>query len=97
MGLLNVFGRIHVDALNARAPMTQGPIAVSIREATTISGIGRTSIYRAIAAGQLPIRKFGSRTLILMNDLQAWVESMPAGRSVAVSAGKTTSSNALVA
>ena len=50
---------------------------LSIAEACTIAGIGRTKIYEAIADGRLTARKFGKRTLILRGDLQAFLSSLP--------------------
>ena len=40
------------------------PLAVSVAEAARSAGIGRTSLYAAIATGQLKTRKYGRRTLI---------------------------------
>ncbi|MET1755548.1 helix-turn-helix domain-containing protein [Novosphingobium sp. RD2P27] len=40
-------------------------IAMSIAEVAAALGIGRTSIYKAIAESRLETRKFGRRTLIL--------------------------------
>jgi excisionase family DNA binding protein len=55
----------------------QNPLAHSIAEAAARSGIGRTVIYELINAGQLPARKCGRRTLILHDDLQRCLESLP--------------------
>ena len=57
--------------------MTTPPIAYSIREAVAAANIGRSSIYEAIAAGRLNARKLGKRTLILRDDLTAWLDSLP--------------------
>jgi excisionase family DNA binding protein len=51
------------------------PYAISILEAVRLSGIGRTSIYQAIGRGELPIRKSGRRSLILMADLHRWLST----------------------
>jgi excisionase family DNA binding protein len=53
------------------------PIAVSINEACKWAGIGRSSIYQAIRRGELPIRKSGRRSLVLMADLQRWISELP--------------------
>ncbi|WP_051407809.1 helix-turn-helix domain-containing protein, partial [Mesorhizobium sp. LNHC229A00] len=42
------------------------------------SGIGRTRIFAAINAGQLVARKFGRRTVILRQDLEAFLGALPA-------------------
>lgn len=52
-------------------------LAVSIAEAASISGIGRTSLYAAVARGDLSVRKVGRRSLILLADLQRWLEGLP--------------------
>jgi len=58
--------------------MTQPePIAVAISEAVRLCGIGRSSIYEAIRRGDLPIRKSGRRTLLLMEDLRQWLAGLP--------------------
>lgn len=56
------------------------PIALTIPEAVKASGVGRSSLYEAIASGQLPARKLGRRTLIMANDLRNWLDALPALR-----------------
>ena len=51
--------------------------AISIIEAAKRAGVGRSSIYHAIGRGELQIRKNGRRSLILVEDLKAWVAAMP--------------------
>jgi len=53
------------------------PIALQIPDAVKISGLGRSSIYKAIQEGRLPIRKAGKRTLILSEDLRAFIGDLP--------------------
>jgi excisionase family DNA binding protein len=55
------------------------PFAVSINDACKWAGIGRSSLYVAIRRGELPIRKSGRRSLILMADLQRWLSELPTG------------------
>lgn len=57
--------------------MMTPPIAYSIREAVAAANIGRSSLYEAIAAGRLPARKLGKRTLILHEDLTTWLDGLP--------------------
>lgn len=52
-------------------------LAISIIEAAKRTGLGRSSIYEAIGRGDLKIRKNGRRSLILVDDLKAWVSAMP--------------------
>ena len=49
------------------------PLAVSVSAATHLAGLGRTSIYEAIGAGDLASCKVGSRRLIMVEDLRAWL------------------------
>ncbi len=39
--------------------------------------IGRTSLYREVAAGRLRLRKFGTATRIARIDAEAWADSLP--------------------
>jgi excisionase family DNA binding protein len=55
-------------------------LAVSIAEAVRLTGIGRSSLYEAIRRGDLPIRKSGRRTLLLMEDLRHWLAGLPSPR-----------------
>jgi excisionase family DNA binding protein len=56
--------------------MTQ--LAYSILEACEAARIGRTNLYEVIRSGQLRVVKHGKRTLILADDLRAWLGSLPA-------------------
>lgn len=51
--------------------------AISIIEAARRAGVGRSSIYEAINRGEIPLRKNGRRSLILVDDLRAWVSALP--------------------
>ena len=56
---------------------------LSIAEACTIAGIGRTKLYEAIADGSLKARKLGKRTLILRDDLRQFLAALPPAHCVA--------------
>ncbi len=56
------------------APRKEG---LSITEACSLAGIGRTRLYEAIANGSLRARKFGKRTLVLRTDLQDFLNHLP--------------------
>jgi len=56
---------------------TQGPdrpLAVAPAEAARLAGIGRTRLYEAITNGELPSLKLGTRRLIKLADLEAWLD-----------------------
>jgi excisionase family DNA binding protein len=52
-------------------------LALTIPEVCEIAGISRTSLYAAIARGELAARKRGRRTLVLQDDLKQWISSLP--------------------
>lgn len=49
------------------------PLAVGPEEAGRISGHTRSAIYEAIASGDLPSFKSGKRRLILIKQLETWL------------------------
>jgi hypothetical protein len=53
------------------------PRAYSIDSVVEICGLGRTSVYGEIKAGRLVARKCGRRTLVIDEDLQRWLETLP--------------------
>lgn len=54
-------------------------ISVTLREASALSGIGRSSLYKLFNAGKLTPRKAGKRTLILVAELESYLMSLPTG------------------
>ena len=50
---------------------------LSVAEASHVAGIGRTKLYEAIGAGQLTVRKFGKRTIVLREDLARFLVALP--------------------
>ncbi len=52
-------------------------LAYSIADAAKAAGIGRTTVYSLIRTGKLPARKLGARTVILADDLEALIRSLP--------------------
>jgi excisionase family DNA binding protein len=71
-------------------------LVFTIPEACEVARASRTSLYGAIGRGELTARKRGRRTLILLQDLEAWIGGLPklsAGAPVSHSAPSTTSSS----
>ena len=52
-------------------------ITAPIGEASRVSGLSRSEIYRRLAAGDIRAVKSGARTLILMDSLRAHLMSLP--------------------
>lgn len=53
-------------------------IALSIEEARSVTGLGRTKIYQLISTGQLKAKKIGKRTVVLKDDLETFLKNLPA-------------------
>lgn len=54
-------------------------IAVTIREATTLSGLGKTTIFKLLRTGKLTRRKAGRKSLILLAELRDYLGDLPTG------------------
>ena len=52
-------------------------LAYTIPDACRISAASRSAIYRAVKAGELTLRKRGTRSLILADELRRWLQSLP--------------------
>lgn len=52
-------------------------LAYSISEAARVAPFCRTRVYEELKAGRLKARKAGRRTLILSDDLAAWLRDLP--------------------
>jgi len=57
------------------------PFAVSIADAVRMVGLGRSSLYAAIASGKLKTRKSGRRTLVETVALREFIETLPLSSS----------------
>jgi excisionase family DNA binding protein len=54
------------------------PLYVPPREAARLLGISRASLYVLLANGQVTARKYGTRTLVSVESLRAYGETLPA-------------------
>ncbi|RFC68355.1 MULTISPECIES: helix-turn-helix transcriptional regulator [Mesorhizobium] len=53
------------------------PISVTIPQAMSMTGLGRSSIYRLFQEKKLTPRKAGKRTLILTSEISDYINSLP--------------------
>jgi len=53
------------------------PFAVSVADAVRMVGLGRTSLYAAIASGKLKTKKSGRRTLVETTALRQFIAMLP--------------------
>jgi hypothetical protein len=63
---------------NANAEGSIPRLAVKIEDAPIVTGASRSRIYGAIRQKQLTARKAGRSTIILIDELTAWLRSLPA-------------------
>lgn len=54
------------------------PIVLTIAEACAACRIGRTRLYELIGTGEIRAIKQGRRTLVKVQDLQRFIETLPA-------------------
>ncbi len=53
---------------------TSEPLAVRIKEACRLTGIGRSKLYELIAAGEIEIVKIGAITLVPISSLKGLLQ-----------------------
>ncbi|TWA73734.1 excisionase family DNA binding protein [Azospirillum brasilense] len=56
-------------------------IGYSVEETVVASSVGRSLIYEEIRAGKLRATKIGRRTVILADDLKAWLQARASGEA----------------
>jgi hypothetical protein len=65
-------------------------LSCTIPEACAATGLGRTKMYEEIAAGRVQTRKFGARTLIVVDSLVALI-GPAAVKSAAIASDRSAS------
>jgi excisionase family DNA binding protein len=58
--------------------LDRSPLAHTIQGACETTNLSRTTLYEAIKAKKLKVRKCGNRTLILHEDLKSFITKLPA-------------------
>jgi excisionase family DNA binding protein len=56
---------------------------LTIKDVCARYSIGRTTLYREVAAGRLKLRKMGTATRIAREDVEAWMAALPVITGVA--------------
>jgi len=51
-------------------------LTVTIPQACEMTGLGRSTMYRLFDEGKIHKKKAGKRTLILVSDLKAYIDSL---------------------
>lgn len=59
--------------------MEHEPLAVGMDDLMKMTGLGRSTINKAVADGSLKARQNGRRRLYLMEDVRSWLENLPRG------------------
>jgi hypothetical protein len=62
-------------------------LSCTIVEACAATGLGRTKMYEEIGAGRVQTRKFGARTLIVVDSLVALIDPGSANSAATTPAG----------
>ena len=52
-------------------------LAYKITEVPQVAPVCKTKVYEAINSGELRARKKGASTIIMRDDLEAWLRSLP--------------------
>ena len=60
-------------------PLSERP-TVTVNEFCKLIGIGRSTAYKAIAAGDIKPRKYGKRTFITQDEVTRFVDNMGVAR-----------------
>jgi excisionase family DNA binding protein len=64
--------------LNTTIPLSDRP-TLTVNEFCKMIGIGRSTFYKAVGAGDLKVRKYGKRTFITQEEMKRFIDKMPFG------------------
>ncbi|NYG05709.1 excisionase family DNA binding protein [Phycicoccus badiiscoriae] len=56
---------------------SEEPIAVSVKEASGLTGLSEYELRQAINRGELPAKRRGRRVLVPVDGLKTWIDSLP--------------------
>jgi len=57
------------------------PLCVTVRQASEMTGLGKTTLYELFKQRKLSRRKIGRRTVVLMSELSQFIASLPAAEA----------------
>ena len=64
------------SAQKIMVPLSERP-TLTVNEFCEMVGIGRSTFYKAVGAGDLKVRKYGKRTFITQDEMKRFIENMP--------------------
>jgi excisionase family DNA binding protein len=67
---------VHQERKTAKPPPRQR-LGYSIEEFAELTGVGRSSVYKALRNGCLTARKVGKRTIIAAEEVDKWFARLP--------------------
>jgi excisionase family DNA binding protein len=59
------------------SPDVTGRLAFSVDEACKITSLKRSTFYKHLKSGKIPARKLGNRTIVLWDELEKALKSLP--------------------
>ena len=51
--------------------------AMTVLEFLSWARISRSTFYKEVSEGRIPLKKVGKRSLVLVRDAEAWLEGLP--------------------
>jgi excisionase family DNA binding protein len=73
-------GATHVPLITLATGSTgAGRLALTVSEAAKAVGLSRSRFYIELSEGRIAAKKLGTRTIVPIDSLRAWLEALPAG------------------